>query len=51
MDKLTKDDNMEINKIYNMDCIEGIADSQLYKLAGNGWEINIVSLILKEMKL
>ena len=31
--------------------LEGISDSQLYKLAGNGWEINIVSLILKEMKL
>ena len=28
---------------------DGISDSALYKLAGNGWEINVVSLILKQM--
>jgi DNA (cytosine-5)-methyltransferase 1 len=29
--------------------MEGISDSQLYKLAGNGWEISVVSKIFKEM--
>jgi DNA (cytosine-5)-methyltransferase 1 len=29
--------------------LDNLSDSQLYKLAGNGWEINIVSLILKQM--
>ena len=29
--------------------LEGISDSQKYKLAGNGWEINVVSLIFKKM--
>lgn len=29
--------------------LEGISDSRLYKLAGNGWEINVVSKIFKQM--
>ena len=29
--------------------LEGLSDTQKYKLAGNGWDINIVSLIFKEM--
>jgi DNA (cytosine-5)-methyltransferase 1 len=29
--------------------LEGISDNQKYKLAGNGWEINVVSLIFKKM--
>jgi DNA (cytosine-5)-methyltransferase 1 len=29
--------------------IDGISDSQLYKLAGNGWDINLVSKIFKRM--
>lgn len=30
---------------------DGLSDSALYKLAGNGWDINIVSLIFKQMFL
>lgn len=29
--------------------LEGLSDNQKYKLAGNGWDINLVSKILKEM--
>lgn len=29
--------------------LDGLSDTQRYKLAGNGWDINLVSLILKEM--
>lgn len=29
--------------------LDGISDSQQYKLAGNGWDINLVSLLFKEM--
>jgi len=29
--------------------LNGISDTQLYKLAGNGWEINLISKIFKEM--
>lgn len=29
--------------------LEGLSDTQKYKLAGNGWDINLVSLIFKEM--
>lgn len=29
--------------------LEGLSDTQKYKLTGNGWDINIVSKILKEM--
>ena len=29
--------------------LEGISDSQRYKLAGNGWEITVASKILKNM--
>lgn len=29
--------------------LDGISDSQLYKLAGNGWDINLVSKIFKKM--
>jgi len=29
--------------------LEGISNSQRYKLAGNGWDINLVSKIFKEM--
>jgi hypothetical protein len=29
--------------------IRNISDSQLYKLAGNGWEISVVSKIFREM--
>jgi len=29
--------------------LEGISNSQLYKLAGNGWEINVVSKIFKRL--
>jgi len=35
--------NNEIN-------LEGLSNSQKYKLAGNGWDINIVSKILKNMR-
>lgn len=28
---------------------DGLSDTQSYKLAGNGWDINLVSLILKQM--
>ena len=35
-----------INDEINLD---NLSDSQKYKLAGNGWEINIVSLIVKQM--
>lgn len=31
--------------------LDGLSDTQKYKLAGNGWEINVVSLIFKEMLL
>ena len=54
-------DGMKIRKFTPKECfklmgflndeinIEGISDSQLYSLAGNGWDINIVSLILKRL--
>lgn len=29
--------------------LDGLSDTQRYKLAGNGWEINLASKILKEM--
>lgn len=29
--------------------IEGLSDSQLYKLAGNGWDINLASKIFRQM--
>ena len=29
--------------------LDGLSDTQKYKLAGNGWDINLVSLILKNM--
>lgn len=29
--------------------LEGLSDTQRYKLAGNGWDINLVSKIFKEM--
>jgi len=29
--------------------LEGLSDTQKYKLAGNGWDINIVSKIFKQM--
>jgi len=29
--------------------LEGLSDTQKYKLAGNGWDINLVSKIFKEM--
>jgi DNA (cytosine-5)-methyltransferase 1 len=29
--------------------LDGISDSAAYKLAGNGWEINVASLVLKNM--
>ena len=29
--------------------VEGISNSQQYKLAGNGWDISLVSKIFKEM--
>lgn len=29
--------------------LEGISNSQQYKLAGNGWEINVVSLLFREL--
>jgi DNA-cytosine methyltransferase len=29
--------------------LDGLSDSQKYKLAGNGWEINVVSLIFKNL--
>ena len=31
--------------------LEGISNTQRYKLAGNGWDINLVSKILKQMNL
>lgn len=31
--------------------LEGLSDNQKYKLAGNGQDVNVVSLIFKEMKL
>jgi hypothetical protein len=29
--------------------LENLSDTQKYKLAGNGWDINLVSKIFKEM--
>ena len=29
--------------------INGLSDSQLYKLAGNGWDINIASMLLSAL--
>jgi site-specific DNA-cytosine methylase len=29
--------------------LEGLSDSACYKLAGNGWEINLASKVLKNM--
>lgn len=29
--------------------LEGFSDSALYKMAGNGWEINVASLVLRSM--
>jgi len=29
--------------------LDGLSDTQKYKLAGNGWDINLVSKIFKEM--
>jgi site-specific DNA-cytosine methylase len=29
--------------------LDGISDTQKYKLAGNGWDINLVSKLFKEM--
>ena len=31
--------------------LAGLSDTQCYKLAGNGWDINVVSLIFKNMKM
>lgn len=31
--------------------LDGLSDTQKYKLAGNGWDINLVSKIFKRMKL
>lgn len=31
--------------------LQGLSDTQCYKLAGNGWDINIVSLIFKKMEM
>ena len=29
--------------------LKGISDSQKYKMAGNGWDINLVSKIFKHL--
>jgi site-specific DNA-cytosine methylase len=29
--------------------LEGLSDTACYKLAGNGWDINVVSLIFKQL--
>ena len=29
--------------------LNGLSDTQQYKLAGNGWEINVASKVLKEL--
>jgi DNA (cytosine-5)-methyltransferase 1 len=29
--------------------LEGLSDTQCYKLAGNGWDQNLASLIFKQM--
>ena len=29
--------------------LDGLSNTQKYKLAGNGWEINVVSKILEEL--
>jgi len=54
-------DNDRIRKLTPKECfrlqgflndeinLDGLSDSQRYKLAGNGWEINLASKILKEM--
>ena len=34
--------NNEIN-------LKGLSDTQIYKLAGNGWDVNLVSKIFKRM--
>jgi hypothetical protein len=48
----------EINKVYQMDFREflndeinlaGISDAQAYRMAGNGWDINLASKILKNL--
>lgn len=31
--------------------LEGLSDTQKYKLAGNGWDINLVSKLFKQMEL
>ena len=54
-------DNMTIRKLTPRECfrlmgflddninLEGLSNTQRYKLAGNGWDINLVSKIFKEM--
>jgi DNA (cytosine-5)-methyltransferase 1 len=31
--------------------LQGVSDTQAYKLAGNGQSVNVVELIFKEMRL
>ena len=55
--------NLRIRKLIPIECfrlmgflndeinLEGLSDTQRYKLAGNGWDINLVSKIFKKMFL
>lgn len=57
----TQLNNLSIRKLTPKECfrlqgflkdeinLEGISNSQQYKLAGNGWEINVVSKIFKNL--
>jgi DNA (cytosine-5)-methyltransferase 1 len=48
--RLTPKECFRIQGFFNDEInLEGLSDTRLYKLAGNGQDVNVVSLILKEM--
>lgn len=48
--RLTPTECFRLQGFYNFDInLDGISDSQKYKLAGNGWSINVVSKILRNL--
>lgn len=59
--KKVYESSMQIRKLTPKECfrlmgflndeinLKGLSNTQRYKLAGNGWDINIVSKIFKEM--
>lgn len=48
--RLTPTECFRLQGFYNYDIkLEGISDTQKYKLAGNGWSINVVSRILRNL--